>query len=361
MTTMTAPAGSAEKTATPRAVGAVDADETARAGKTIGAGETGETSGACETAGEGETAEAPLLQIEHLGVSFVQYAQGLRRRNLQVISNLSITVRPRQMVAVVGSSGSGKSLLAHAILGILPSNATTTGEIRYKGERLTDERVRALRGRQIAFIPQSVECLDPLMRAGAQVRGVGGDAGRARQVMRGYGLDQDVDRMFPFQLSGGMARRVLLSTAAMSDAELIVADEPTPGLTHELAVEALGMLRDFADAGKGVLVITHDLDLAYEVADMIVVFYAGTTLEAAPAEDFRNGPDGLRHPYSKALWRALPQNGFQPIEGTQPYTGTIGKGCVFGPRCPMRDEECACDDVPMRSLRGGEVRCIHAS
>ena len=157
------------------------------------------------------------------------------------------------------------------------------------------------------------------------------------------------------------ARRVLVSTALIGDAKLIVADEPTPGLSKTMAKEAMGHFRSLADEGRAVILITHDIDLAFEYADAVAVFYAGTTVETASAEDFRKGPDALRHPYSKALWTALPQNGFQPIPGTQPYAGSLPKGCLFAPRCSKKTKECTDQEViPMRTLRGGEVCCIHA-
>lgn len=302
----------------------------------------------------------PLIDIRSLSVTFTQYAGGLSRRLLNVITDLSISVHAGEMVAIVGSSGSGKSLLAHAIMGILPKNASTGGQMFFKGEELDRARMEALRGDKIAFIPQSVECLDPLMRVGAQVAGPHGSMARAREAFDHYELPNGTEKLYPFQLSGGMARRVLLSTAAVTDAELIIADEPTPGLTHKLAVEALQTFREFANSGKGVLLITHDLDLAYEVADRVVVFYAGVTVEDARAADFREGPDPLRHPYSKALWAALPQNGFTPIGGLQPYAGTVEHGCVYADRCEACTPACKTEDVPLRDLRGGKVRCILA-
>ena len=147
----------------------------------------------------------------------------------------------------------------------------------------------------------------------------------------------------------------------IGDARLIVADEPTPGLSKEMAKDAMGHLRTLADEGRGIILITHDIDLAFEYADRVAVFYAGTTVETAPVEDFRNGPESLRHPYSKALWEALPQNGFKPIPGTQPYAGALPEGCLFWPRCPVRTEACMKGEIPSRSLRGGEVCCIHAT
>jgi len=158
-----------------------------------------------------------------------------------------------------------------------------------------------------------------------------------------------------------MARRVLVSTAMLTGAELVIADEPTPGMSLDQALEALKMFREMANRGCGVVLITHDIDLAFEFADRVAVFYAGTTVETAPAADFKAGPDALRHPYSKALWRALPQNGFEPIPGFQPYAGDLPKGCLFAPRCAHCTEECRKHMPSVREVRGGEVRCIHAT
>ena len=263
-------------------------------------------------------------------------------------------------MAVVGSSGSGKSVLAHGALGLLPKNAKVSGEIRYKGQPLTDAvRARTL-GREIAYIPQSVDYLDPLMKVGPQVMGVHGTRQRQRELFDKYRLPEDTEKKYPFQLSGGMARRVLISSAVMEQPDLIIADEPTPGLDLQMAMETLIHFRDLADQGTAVLLITHDIDLALHVADRIAVFYAGTVVEVAPREDFLSGKDALRHPYSKAFLDALPQNGFKPIAGTQPYAGSLPSGCLFADRCPWRDQACG-GDIPMQTIRNGEVRCVHAA
>ena len=304
-----------------------------------------------------------LLEIHDLSVSFRMYDGALEQKDLQVISDLHLTVRPGEIVAVAGSSGSGKSLLASAILGILPGNATVHGHLHYKGEELTAERQAQLRGSEIALVPQSVAFLDPLMRIGAQADGhkKPRPTQKRRGLFRRFELPEKTEKLYPFQLSGGMARRVLVSTALITDAELIIADEPTPGMSLDQALEALQMFRELANAGKAVILITHDIDLAFEFADRVAVFYAGTTVETAPSEDFRTGPDALRHPYSKALWRALPQNGFEPIDGFQPYAGNLPKGCLFAPRCPFATEECHKQIPPTGEVRGGEVRCFHAT
>ena len=307
--------------------------------------------------------KTPLLEVRDLSVSFRMYDGSLEQRRLEVISSLSMTVYPGEILAIAGSSGSGKSLLASAILGILPANASTSGEMYFDGQPLTAERQRKLRGGDIALVPQSVAYLDPLMRVGPQADGhrKPRPTERRRGLFRRLGLPEEAERLYPFQLSGGMARRVLVSTALITDARLVIADEPTPGMSLDQAMEALKLFRTLADEGRGVILITHDIDLAFAFADRVAVFYAGTTVEIAPAADFRTGPEALRHPYSQALWRALPQNGFEPVPGFQPYAGNLPKGCLYAPRCPYKTPECEQAVPPVRTIRGGEVRCYHGA
>lgn len=308
-----------------------------------------------------------MLDIRDLSVSFTQYRTGLRQNTMTMISNLSLSVSEGQIMAVVGSSGSGKSLLAHTVLGILPDNAKTTGSILFKGKSLTAERQQKLRGREIALIPQSVNFLDPLMRVGAQVRTSARNGKKdaivkqQKKVFKRYGLGPEDERLYPFQLSGGMARRVLVSSAVVNSAELIIADEPTPGLHPEIVQETLGHLREIADTGSAVILITHDIGTALGIADQIAVFYAGTVVEVSPADDFKNKGRDLRHPYTQALWRALPENEFVPISGSQPTWNDLPQGCLFEPRCRVKTPACMDGTPPMRDLRSGKVRCIHAS
>jgi peptide/nickel transport system ATP-binding protein len=302
----------------------------------------------------------PILSVRDMGISFGMYEKGFRRTSLPVIRSLSLDVYAGEILAVIGSSGSGKSLLAHAILGILPRNATMSGEIIYQGKPLTKRIREACRGTEIMLIPQSVDYLDPLMRVGKQVIGTRGSQAKLEDAFKRYDLPAETSRLYPFQLSGGMARRILISTAVMGKPKLIIADEPTPGLSPELAKGTFAHFREMADAGVAVLLITHDVDLALGFSDRIAVLYAGTTMEIAPTKDFAAGKDALRHPYSKAFIDALPQNGFQPIQGSQPYVSDLPEGCLFAERCADRTDECA-GATPMRRVRGGEVRCIHAT
>lgn len=307
----------------------------------------------------------PILSVKDLGISFSQYTKGLRRRELEVITNLDIDLYEGEILAVVGSSGSGKSLLAHAILGILPDNATTEGNIIYKGKTLTLKDKEKLRGREIVFIPQSVNFLDPLMKVSKQVKisieNKEEANKRQRKIFNKYGLDKKVDNLYPFELSGGMARKVLLSTALVSDCKVIIADEPTPGLDEKSLNEALKDFRNIADSGRAILMITHDIEAALKIADKIAVFYAGTTLEIANVNDFKGDGKNLRHPYSKALFNALPQNGFKPIKGSQPMPNELPKGCLFQDRCECISEKCRLIRPNARMVRDGMVRCLNAT
>ncbi len=265
---------------------------------------------------EMEKQKEPVLAIKDLRISFTMYDRGLNRREYEMVHQLSLTVNPGEIVAVAGASGSGKSLLAHGVLGILPENAAVTGTIEFCGRRLDEASLKKLRGREISFIPQSVKYLDPSMKVGRQVIGPCGRRERKerqekmRQVFARYQLEESAANLYPYQLSGGMARRVLISGAVMNPAKLIVADEPTPGLQESLARETLQNFRELAEEGCGVLLITHDIDLALQMADRIAIFYDGRVLETAPAAAFRGDGEELAHPYSKAFLKALPQNEF---------------------------------------------------
>jgi len=305
-----------------------------------------------------------LLEVKDLSLSFVQYSRGLRQKLLRVISSLSLDIGPGEIVAVVGASGSGKSLLAHAVLGIEPANALVDGSLLFDGWELTPERQAALRGRDIVLIPQAVSFLDPLMKVGRQVRNAvraGDPVAVQKQVFARYNLAPRVEDLYPFQLSGGMARRILVAMALVSGARLIIADEPTPGLDPLVLEEALGHFRELADEGRAIMFITHDINNALKVADRIAVFYAGTTVEIAPVSDFSGQGDNLRHPYTRALWRALPQNEFVPTSGHQPYPENWPAGCLYHPRCSLVSDSCRLGRPESRMVRDGMVRCFHAS
>ena len=256
--------------------------------------------------------KSTVLEIRDLNIRFIQYGRGLQRRELHPVQDLSCLVREGELAAVVGASGSGKSLLAHAVMGTLPYNCRVSGTILYQGKALTREYVEKLRGKEIALIPQGVSCLDPLMRVGSQIRKGAEDPesrAKCRNLLERYGLGSETERLFPFELSGGMARRVLIASALMGSPKLILADESTPGLEMSTARRIMGHFREMASEGAAVLVITHDLDLALQTADRLLIFYEGKVIEEITPADFLSD-GGRKEAYTEALYRAMPEHGF---------------------------------------------------
>ena len=304
-----------------------------------------------------------LLEVNNLSISFTQYVQGLNRHDTKVISDLTIDVGESEIVAVLGSSGSGKSLLAHSILGILPYNSHVTGEIKYKGNVIDQEMKEKLRGKEICLIPQSVNFLDPLMKVSEQAIGECKDDAehkekkiRQREIFAKYGLDESVDDLYPFELSGGMARKVLLSTALIGDPDLLIADEPTPGLDAKSVAETIEDIRNLKEHGKGVLLITHEIDVALKTADRIAIFYSGYVIEINTVENFKN-VDNVLHPYSKALINSLPRNGFKLTEGVQPLEDL--PGCPYWENCPIRLDKCEKNKPELVEHDGIMIRCFN--
>ena len=260
-----------------------------------------------------------LLQLDDVSVGFERYAgRGVLapRETRFVVEHLSLSLHEGEILALVGASGSGKTLIADTIMGLFATNAQVTGRVWFDGAAMDEQSLAPLRGNRIAFVPQSVESLDPLQRIGRQIerlaQGMTKQEARTRrrELFARYRLDEEAARRYPFELSGGMARRVLLIGALMNRPHVIVADEPTPGLDMELAVRAMDDFRAFANDGGGVLLITHDIELALRVADRIAVFEDGTVVEETAVTSFAS-PDLLQHPFSKALWHALPEHGMR--------------------------------------------------
>lgn len=257
--------------------------------------------------------DEPLLSLRDVSVSFSRPVGITRTRSLPGISGLDLDVESGEILSVIGASGSGKTLLAQAVLGLLPRNAALSGQIFYRGRLLDEARLKTLRGRRIAYIPQSVGNLDPLMTVGRQVR-IGLDPASARAQQRTlferYGLARDVDGRYPFQLSGGMLRRVLFATSVRDGVELVVADEPTPGLHPHAVDEILRQLTDVARAGASVVLVTHDIMAALKVSQRIAVMQHGRLVTIERASAFAGDGASLTHPFARRMWLALPQNRF---------------------------------------------------
>ena len=246
------------------------------------------------------------------------YASWWKREWTTCLDELLLHFSAGEVHAVVGASGAGKSLLAYAIMGLLPSSARLNGQLYYHGKLLDEARQRALRGRELALIPQSLNALDPLVRTQRQVAWAEQRAGHAsasawhsaQQALNHFQLDARAQRAYAHELSGGMARRVLTAMAHVSQATLIIADEPTVGLDPYQRQRVLDALHMLAHQGKTVILITHDLRHALPIADRVTIMRGGKQIETASACAFQGSGGSLTHAYSQSLWLALPDNSF---------------------------------------------------
>ncbi|MET9293943.1 ABC transporter ATP-binding protein [Streptomyces sp. NPDC003077] len=294
--------------------------------------------------------------------------------HVAAVSDASFDLTPGECLALVGESGCGKSVLASALLGLLPGNANTAGSALLGDTDLLtaseQELARAIRGRRVGLVPQSPAAhLTPVRTVRAQleetVRELTGTgradlraAAEAAAERAAFPLDH-LDR-YPHELSGGLAQRAATALALVGDAPLLLADEPTTGLDRDLVDRTVDELRRHVlepsgdGAGRALLMITHDLAAAQRIADRVAVMYAGRLVEIADADAFFGAP-GPRHPYARGLLDALPERAFTPIPGMPPELGALPSGCAFAPRCGRADPACA--EIP--ALTGG-VACHHA-
>ncbi|GAA2460593.1 ABC transporter ATP-binding protein [Streptomyces glaucus] len=320
------------------------------------------------------TESTPVLSVRGLSVRFLM--PGGRR--VHAVTDAHFDVAAGECLALIGESGCGKSVLASALLGLLPANAQTAGEALLGDLDLlaADERTlaRTVRGRLIGLVPQSPAAhLTPVRTVRSQleetVAALTGTRGRAAlraaaqaAAERAAFPADHLDR-HPHELSGGLAQRAALALALAGDAPLLLADEPTTGLDRDLVDRTVDELRRHVDApaapgaahgtGRALLMITHDLAAAERVADRIAVMYAGRIVELADAAAFFGAP-GPRHPYSRGLLQALPDRAFAPIPGLPPELGDLPDGCAFAARCDRATDACA---VPPATT--GEVACHH--
>ncbi|GGQ72745.1 ABC transporter ATP-binding protein [Streptomyces asoensis] len=311
------------------------------------------------------TARTPVLSVRGLSVRFLM--PGGRR--IAAVTDAHFDVAAGECLALIGESGCGKSVLASALLGLLPANAQAAGHARLGDLDLlaADERTlaRTVRGRLIGLIPQSPAAhLTPVrtvrsqlsetvvaltgVRKRAAVRSAAEAAAERAAFPAGH-LDRH-----PHELSGGLAQRAATALALVGDAPLLVADEPTTGLDRDLVDHTVDELRRHTDTGhRGLLVITHDLAAAERIADRVAVMYAGRIVEVAEAKAFFDAP-GPRHPYSRGLLQALPHRAFTPIPGMPPELGNLPDGCAFAPRCARATH--ACTALPQQA---DGIACHH--
>jgi oligopeptide/dipeptide ABC transporter ATP-binding protein len=292
---------------------------------------------------------APLLDVRDLRVSFGP--------GLDAVSGLSLAAQRGEIVALVGESGCGKTLSALALAGLLPSGARATGSAVLDTTELIGRRerqMRKVRGKRVSMIFQdAATALNPLMPVGAQIAEVmaihdrtrrGDRRKRAVELLDAVGVPDAASRAknLPHQLSGGMRQRVMVAIALAGSPDLVIADEPTTALDVTVQAQVLALLRESTRSAV-VLFITHDMGVVAEVADRVVVMYAGAAVESGPVAEILSRP---RHPYTAALLASvpdpdLPTVGELPtIPGRVPPLGQRGTGCPFQDRCPRRTEKC---------------------
>ncbi|MER7405152.1 ABC transporter ATP-binding protein [Streptomyces sp. NPDC000070] len=297
----------------------------------------------------------PLLSVRELRIAF---------DGVEAVRGLSFDVRPREVLALVGESGAGKSLTARALLGMLPRDATTSGTIH--------PDLSAHRGRRISLVPQdALSALSPVHPVGDQlaaavrsVADVSRKEARARAVaaLDRVGIPDAARRAraYPHEYSGGMRQRAVIAMATINEPDIVVADEPTTALDEERRDQVLRLLAEQREAvGAALVLVTHDMDVVRGHADRVLVMYAGRLTELGAADEVLARP---RAPYTAGLLASLPQNAppgrrLPALRGTPPAPGALPPGCAFAPRCPLAADSCRTAEPEPQQVSGRLVAC----
>ena len=298
---------------------------------------------------------SPTLAIEGLCIEHAG-----RRGTARLVDRVSLEVWPGEIVGLIGESGSGKTMTAMSVLGLLPRGVrVASGDIRLAGTslvRMSQADMRALRGNRMAMIPQdALRALNPVLPIDRQVgepyvihRGSSWEEAKAKAVelLKGVHLraPEQRAREYPHEFSGGMQQRAMIAMGLALEPQLLVADEPTTALDVTVQAQVLKLLREIrATHGTAILFITHDLGVVAELCDWVYVIYAGALVEQGPVEAVFARPG---HPYTQALLRATPtvhtvQSELLSIPGQIPSAFDLPPGCRFADRCPHRFGRCA--------------------
>ncbi|MFD6044558.1 ABC transporter ATP-binding protein [Streptomyces koyangensis] len=303
-----------------------------------------------------------LLDVRDLQVEF-----HTREGVAKAVNGVSYSVDAGETLAVLGESGSGKSVTAQAVMGILdtPPGHITGGQIIFEGRdllTLKEDRRRKVRGAEMAMIFQdALSSLNPVLTVGEQLgemftvhRGMSRKEAKARAVelmdrVRIPAATERVDQ-YPHQFSGGMRQRIMIAMAMALEPKLIIADEPTTALDVTVQAQVMELLAELQrEYNMGLILITHDLGVVADVADKIAVMYAGRIVETAPVHDIYRAP---AHPYTRGLLDSIPrldQKGRElyAIKGLPPNLLAIPPGCAFHPRCPLAQPVCTTDEPPL--------------
>ncbi len=319
--------------------------------------------------------EAPVLQVKDLQVSFT-----VDKKPVPVVRGLSYSLPAGKVLAVVGESGSGKTVHALSILRLLPPGAQISGgEVLYKGKDVSacrEKELQHVRGQQISMIFQDpAASLNPVLTIGEQLtetllahKKITKLQARqeAAALLEKVGITDAQKRLdeYPFQFSGGMCQRVMIAMALALSPDILIADEPTTALDVTIQAQIVHLIKQLQEQARmAVIFITHNLALASQVADEILVLYGGLCMEQAPADELFAKP---LHPYTQGLLASLASINTRPgrlpaIPGQPPVAGEILAGCPFAPRCPRATDQCRRELPPLREIGARKVRCLWES
>jgi oligopeptide/dipeptide ABC transporter ATP-binding protein len=316
-----------------------------------------------------------ILQVDALSITFPDGGSGGR---VSAVEGLSFDVDERETFAIIGESGSGKSVTAMSLVGLAPSTAVASGSVKFRGRELLnleDREIRKIRGKDIGVVYQDpLSSMNPLWPVGEQIAEViraHGLAGRRAAAQRAVELldsvhipdPRRVARAYPHEISGGMGQRAMIAMALSCQPSLLIADEPTTALDVTIKAQILELLAELRDEmGLTVIIISHDMSVVAELADRIMVMYAGRIAETGSADQLMQRP---RHPYTSALMETATLSEAkwkQPlvsIGGSAPVLAARPSGCAFHPRCPSRGERCAEAIPALATQPGGERVACH--
>jgi len=318
-----------------------------------------------------EAAAQAVVDVRNLKVEFPG-----RHGTVTALSDISLSIRPGEILGVVGESGAGKSMTGLAIQGLLERPGRIAGGEVWLGQKridaLDDREMERIRGREIGAIFQDpLTSLNPLFTVGAQLvetirqhlpLGKAEARARAVQLLRDVGIPSPEERVnnYPHQFSGGMRQRVVIALALAASPKLIIADEPTTALDVSIQAQIISLLRRLCkEKQTAVMLVTHDMGVIAEAADRVAVLYAGRLIEIGPVEQVLHAP---RHPYTKGLMASIPSLGarvekLNQIDGSMPRLDAIPPGCAFNPRCASAGPRCRHERPELVTIGDGANAC----
>lgn len=312
-----------------------------------------------------------LLEMNNLSTQF-KTDTGV----FQAVSGMNLTVGKGEIVCVVGESGSGKTVASLSLMQLLPRAASIiAGEIRFEGRdllKLKKKEMGQIRGKSVSMIFQDpMTALDPVYTCGSQIieairiherMSKSSAFDKAVKLLEQVGIahPERVMHAYPHELSGGMCQRIMIAMALSCNPKLLIADEPTTALDVTVQAQILDLLKKIrVEMNMSILLITHDLGVVAELADRVVVMYAGKVMEEGDVRSIFHHP---QHPYTQGLIRSIPHlnqtnEKLYSISGTVPSMSAMPTGCRFGPRCPDANDLCRQKEPDMAQVGGNKVRC----